>query len=53
MFAPARPFARSSSRVAVPMRRHFAGPGVGDVPGPAGIQPRSAPAARHFEGGES
>lgn len=53
MSAPARPFARSRPHVAVPMRRHFAGPGVADVPGPAGIPPRTAQAVRHFEGGES
>ena len=53
MSAPARPIARSRSRVAGHLRRHFAVPGVGDVPGRACILLRKAPAARHFEGGES
>ena len=53
MSAPARPIARSRPCVAVPMRRHFAGPGVGRVAGRAYILLRKAPAARHFEGGES
>ena len=52
MSGPARRFARSRPHVAVPMRRLFAGSGVGRVAGPVDILLQKVSAPRCFEGGE-